>query len=255
MDAKNILPQGLTPQAQPFSGKLVKDGLSIAKGVLNQDFTAVKIEPTFAGNEYYDSSLYLKFNNAIERMSQPRVVENVEVDVEHIARNYSGSVFAVVIHFPNNDIDSEMLVRTKYGGWKFCQSQFYFHTDFISSYIASIWGYKKVNELQIAKEICDFQFAIKTSTAIIEDFALRILPGGIAIIMCVKNDDVIRPKEAVDFIPYEMIGCDELKGIYGTIVQKFAANDGLGVIELPENVVMPTLETSLASLKEKYGKR
>lgn len=253
MESNNVLPQELIHQFQLLPDKSEKDGLLIPHGVFEQDFSAINVEPTFAGSEYYDSSLYLKFNNAIERMSKQRVVASIEVDIEYIARNYSGTCFAVVIHFPDGDIGSDMLTKVKSGGWMLYQSKFRFHPNFISNYISSIWGYKKVNELQVAREICDFQYVVKTSTAIVENFALRIYPGGIAIIRCAKDGDNIRPKEAVDFVPYEMMGQDELKEIYGSIVQKFAANDGLGVIELPENIVMPTLETSLARLKEKYG--
>lgn len=254
MDAKNILPQELIHEVRLLPDKPAKDKMLISHGSLNQDFTAINVEPTFVGSEYYDSSLYLKFNNAIERMLKPRVVETVEVDIEHVARNYSGSCFAVVVHFPDSDIGSDMLTKVKNGGWMFYQSKFRFHPNFISSYISSIWGYKKVSELQIAKEICDFQYVVKTSTAIVENFALRLYPGGIAIVRCAKDGDNYRPKEAIDFVPYETMRQDELKEIYGSIVQKFADNDSLGVVELPGNIVLPTLETSLAKLKEKYDK-
>lgn len=258
MDATNISPQELMRQAQLLPDEPTKDRLQIPQGCsFNQNLTAINInvEPTFAGSEYYDPSLCLKFNNAIDRMSKQRVVETVEVDIEHVARNESGSCYAVVAHFPDSDISSDMLTKVKNGGWMFYQSKFRFHPNFISSYIASIWGYKKVNELQVAREICDFQFAVKTSTAIVEDYAMRIHPGGIAVIRCVKDGDNCRPKEAIDFVPYEMMRYDDLEKIYGSILQKFASNDSVGFVELSEKIVMPVLETSLARMKEKYDEQ
>ena len=40
----------------------------------------------------------IKFNNATERMSKPRVVDHAETDVEFVFRNKLGSVYAVVYH-------------------------------------------------------------------------------------------------------------------------------------------------------------
>ena len=37
----------------------------------------IAVAPTFYGDEYFDRSAYLKFNNAIKRMSEPREVEHV----------------------------------------------------------------------------------------------------------------------------------------------------------------------------------
>ena len=70
----------------------------------------VAVMPTFYGDEYTDRSAYLKFNNAIKRMSEPREVEHVEVDVESVFRNDTGNIYAVVYHYENCTTDSDMLV-------------------------------------------------------------------------------------------------------------------------------------------------
>ena len=58
----------------------------------------IAVVPTFNGDEYIDRSAYLKFNNAIKRMSEPREVEHVEADVESVFRNETGYIYAVVYH-------------------------------------------------------------------------------------------------------------------------------------------------------------
>ncbi len=236
--------QGMVHEILPIPNRATADNES----------DPINIESTFKGSDYYDNSMYLKFNNAIQRMAEPREVEHTEVDVEHVVRNEMGSVFAVVIHYPDGSVDSDMLTKVRNGGWSFFRDKFRYHPSFVSAYTASIWGYKKLSELQIATEICDVQYAIKTSSALVGNFMMRILPGGVAIFRCVQKDDnTLRPCEAIDFVPYELMSRDELKDIYGTIVKKYASSKEPGFIELPGDLVLPTLELSLERLKKRYG--
>lgn len=216
----------------------------------------IKLEPTFAGNEYYDASMYMKFNNAIERMTKPREVEHTEVDVEFVCRNEYGSIYAVAVHFEDGTTDSDMLTKTKAGGWWFRRTQFRYHPNFISAYISSIWGYKKISELQVAKEICDSQYIIRCCTFVCEKFVFRFYPGGIAIVRCKIDGESIIPYEVIDFVPYEQLKKEDISAAYSEIIQRYATMGELDdEISLPDTLLTQILEISLAKMKKKYGEK
>ena len=81
----------------------------------NDSDEPIAVVSTFYGEEYTDRSAYLKFNNAIMRMGEPRDVNHNETDVEFVTRNEAGSLYAVVYHYQDGSVDSDMLVKVKNG--------------------------------------------------------------------------------------------------------------------------------------------
>ncbi|HBF06539.1 MAG TPA: hypothetical protein DDW28_10845 [Prevotella sp.] len=232
----------------------------------------IKLEPTFRGSEYYDSSMYLKFNNAIERMAQPRDVEQVEIDVESVCRNEWGSVYAVAAHYPSGLIDTDMLTRMRGTdkmskgrgyGWSSYQTKFRFHPLFVSAYIASIYGFQKVSDLQIAKELM-VGFTALGKSVFYGNYCLSICAGGIEIIRCieiskgegmtVEGNVYPRPTEAIDFIPYEEIDSASIKNLYSHVLHRYVEDEDYNVDDvINDDLAKEIFELSLSRLKKKVG--
>lgn len=215
--------------------------------------TPIQLAPTFCGDEYTDSRAYLKFNNAIERMSQPREVKTDEADVEYVCRNDAGSVYAVVIHHPDGTVDSDMLTKTKENAWKFYRSKFCFHPLFVNALIASIYGYAKPSETQVAKELVD-NFRRKSKIIFNNDYMYMFRPGGVELARCITVDGQFTPSEAIDFIPFECFDRDDIKGFYGELMQSFALGKNFDIEKIPADFVVKVLKVAEARLKKKLRK-
>lgn len=213
----------------------------------------VAVVPTFYGDEYIDRSAYLKFNNAIKRMSEPREVEHVEVDVESVFRNDTGNIYAVVYHYENCTTDSDMLVKSKNGVWAFYRNKICFRPSFVSAYISSIYGYKKLSETQIAQELAQVP-AIKSKMAILENYVLSVWPGGINISRCTITEGEMTSAEMVDFVPYETFERDKIKDFYHELLSRYVSEADLNIEHLPEDVIKETLNSSLERMKKKNNK-
>lgn len=213
----------------------------------------VAVVPTFYGDEYIDRSAYLKFNNAIKRMSEPREVEHVEVDVESVFRNDTGNIYAVVYHYENCTTDSDMLVKSKNGVWTFYRNKIRFRPSFVSAYISSIYGYKKLSETQIAQELAQVP-AIKSKMAILENYVLSVWPGGINISRCTITEGEMTSAEMVDFVPYETFERDKIKDFYHELLSRYVSEADLNIEHLPEDVIKETLNSSLERMKKKNNK-
>lgn len=213
----------------------------------------VAVVPTFYGDEYIDRSAYLKFNNAIKRMSEPREVEHVEVDVESVFRNDTGNIYAVVYHYENCTTDSDMLVKSKNGVWAFYRNKIRFRPSFVSAYISSIYGYKKLSETQIAQELAQVP-AIKSKMAILENYVLSVWPGGINISRCTITEGEMTSAEMVDFVPYETFERDKIKDFYHELLSRYVSEADLNIEHLPEDVIKETLNSSLERMKKKNNK-
>lgn len=213
----------------------------------------VTVVPTFYGDEYIDRSAYLKFNNAIKRMSEPREVEHVEVDVESVFRNDTGNIYAVVYHYENCTTDSDMLVKSKNGVWAFYRNKIRFRPSFVSAYISSIYGYKKLSETQIAQELAQVP-AIKSKMAILENYVLSVWPGGINISRCTITEGEMTSAEMVDFVPYETFERDKIKDFYHELLSRYVSEADLNIEHLPEDVIKETLNSSLERMKKKNNK-
>lgn len=213
----------------------------------------VAVVPTFYGDEYIDRSAYLKFNNAIKRMSEPREVEHVEVDVESVFRNDTGNIYAVVYHYENCTTDSDMLVKSKNGVWAFYRNKIRFRPSFVSAYISSIYGYKKLSETQIAQELAQVP-AIKSKMAILENYVLSVWPGGINISRCTVTEGEMTSAEMVDFVPYETFERDKIKDFYHELLSRYVSEADLNIEHLPEDVIKETLNSSLERMKKKNNK-
>ena len=213
----------------------------------------VAVMPTFFGEEYIDRSAYLKFNNAIKRMSEPREVEHVEADVESVFRNDTGNIYAVVYHYENCTTDSDMLVKSKNGVWAFYRNKIRFQPSFVSAYISSIYGYKKLSETQIAQELAKVP-AIKSKMAILENYVLSVWPGGINISRCSVKEGEMTSAEMVDFVPYETFERDRIKDFYHELLSRYVSESDLNIEHLPEDVIKDTLNRSLERMKKKNNK-
>lgn len=213
----------------------------------------VAVVPTFYGDEYIDRSAYLKFNNAIKRMSEPREVEHVEVDVESVFRNDTGNIYAVVYHYENCTTDSDMLVKSKNGVWAFYRNKIRFRPSFVSAYISSIYGYKKLSETQIAQELAQV-LAIKSKMAILENYVLSVWPCGINISRCTITEGEMTSAEMVDFVPYETFERDKIKDFYHELLSRYVSEADLNIEHLPEDVIKETLNSSLERMKKKNNK-
>lgn len=213
----------------------------------------VAVVPTFYGDEYIDRSAYLKFNNAIKRMSEPREVEHVEVDVESVFRNDTGNIYAVVYHYENCTTDSDMFVKSKNGVWAFYRNKIRFRPSFVSAYISSIYGYKKLSETQIAQELAQVP-AIKSKMAILENYVLSVWPGGINISRCTITEGEMTSAEMVDFVPYETFERDKIKDFYHELLSRYVSEADLNIEHLPEDVIKETLNSSLERMKKKNNK-
>lgn len=213
----------------------------------------VAVVPTFYGDEYIDRSAYLKFNNAIKRMSEPREVEHVEVNVESVFRNDTGNIYAVVYHYENCTTDSDMLVKSKNGVWAFYRNKIRFRPSFVSAYISSIYGYKKLSETQIAQELAQVP-AIKSKMAILENYVLSVWPGGINISRCTITEGKMTSVEMVDFVPYEPFERDKIKDFYHELLSRYVSEADLNIKHLPEDVIKETLNSSLERMKKKNNK-
>ncbi len=212
----------------------------------------ITLAPTFYGEEYTDQTEYLKFNNAIERMSQPREVEHNEADVEFITRNDSGSLYAVVYHYQDGSVNSDMLVKVKNGGWSFSRASIRFHPNFVSAYISSIWGYKKVSESQIAQELAQIP-AYHSKMEVCENHALTVFPGGIAISKCTVRDKDLISVELIDFARYESFGRNKIKDLYQEVLVRSVVYEDCDIKCFPEDLIEETLGISLERMKKKYG--
>lgn len=198
----------------------------------------ITLVPTFYGEEYTDSSAYLKFNNAIKRMSEPREVERTEVDIEFVTRNEDGSVYAVVYHKKDGVPHPDMLVRKKNGEWSFYFYQCRFLPKFVNAYISSIYGYKRVSESQIAVELAQIP-ATSSDMDGFTDKALAVFPGGVMVIRYATNSNEKKAKaiKAIDFIPYEAFNRDKLKVFYLNMLHQYVANEDLSIDEFPDELV------------------
>lgn len=213
----------------------------------------IALAPTFYGEEYTDNTAYLKFNNAIKRMSEPREVEHTETEVEFVFRNETGSIYAVVYHYRGGSVDSDMLVKAKNGVWSFYRNKIRFQPSFVSTYIPSIYGYKKLSESQIAQELAKIP-AFKSKMAILENYVLSVWPGGINIARCAITEGEMTSAEMVDFVPYETFERDRIKEFYHELLQRYVSEDDLNIEHLPEDVIKETLENSLERMEKKYNK-
>lgn len=213
----------------------------------------IALTPTFYGEEYTDNTAYLKFNNAIKRMSEPREVDRTEVDVEFVTRNDDGSVYAVVYHYNDGRVESDMLVKMKTGYWMFTRAKMRFHPNFQNVYLHSIWGYKRITELQIAQDLA--LVPVNVSKMMISgNNSLTIHPGGINVTRCkFKNGDLLAIEE-IDFIAYENFDRDEIKDFYHGVLKRYVFNEDVDTECFPEELIKEIVEESLERLKKKYGK-
>lgn len=213
----------------------------------------IAVTPTFFGDEYFDSSAYLKFNNAIKRMSEPREVEQTEADVESVFRNETGCIYAVVYHYKDGSVDSDMLVKKKDGGWSFYRNKVRFHPNFVSTYIWSIYGYKRPSESQIAQELASVP-AFPSKMAILEDHVLKMFLGGLVISKYTLGDSEMTSVELIDFVPYEAFERDKIKSFYYDLLHRYVSSGDLNIDNFPEELVKETLEQSLKKMQKKYNK-
>lgn len=230
--------------------RIIDIQLPLPKG---NDKDLIALTPTFYGEEYTDNTAYLKFNNAIKRMSEPREVDRTEVDVEFVTRNDDGSVYAVVYHYNDGRVESDMLVKMKTGYWMFTRAKMRFHPNFQNAYLHSICGYKRVTELQIAQELA--LVPVNVSKMMISgNNSLTIHPGGINVTRCnFKNGDLLAIEE-IDFIAYENFDRDEIKDFYHGVLKRYVFNEDVDIECFPEELIKEIVEDSLARLKKKYGK-
>ena len=220
----------------------------------NDSDEPIAVVSTFYGDEYTDRSAYLKFNNAIMRMGEPRDVAQTETDVEFVTRNEAGSLYAVVYHYRDGSVDSDMLVKVKNGGWMFNRFKLRIHPNFVSAYIPSIYGYKRLTESQIAQELAQVPaFPVKMAT--IGNYVFVLFPGGIMIAKCaINNKDEVTSIEAIDFVPYESFARDEIRYFYQQLLHCYISVGDLNIEDFPEDLIRKTVENSLERLKRKYGK-
>lgn len=230
--------------------RIIDIQLPLPKG---NDKDPITLAPTFYRGGNADDTAYLKFNNAVKRMSEPREVERTEVDVEFVIRNDAGSLYAVVYHYADGRTEADMLVKARNGYWAFHRAKMRFHPNFLNAYIPSIWGYKRLTELQIAQELS--MVPVNVSKMMISgNNSLTIHPGGINVTKCnFKNGDLLAIEE-IDFIAYEDFDCDEIKDFYHDVLNRYVLNKDVNIEDFPEDLIKKIVEESLESLKRKYGK-
>ena len=230
--------------------RIIDIQLPLPKG---NDKDPITLAPTFYRGGNADDTAYLKFNNAVKRMSEPREVERTEVDVEFVIRNDAGSLYAVVYHYADGRTEADMLVKARNGYWAFHRAKMRFHPNFLNAYIPSIWGYKRLTELQIAQELA--MVPVNVSKMMISgNNSLTIHPGGINVTRCnFKNGDLLAIEE-IDFIAYEDFDRDEIKDFYHDVLNRYVLNKDVTIEDFPEDLIKKIVEESLESLKRKYGK-
>lgn len=230
--------------------RIIDIQLPLPKG---NDKDPITLAPTFYRGGNADDTAYLKFNNAVKRMSEPRKVERTEVDVEFVIRNDAGSLYAVVYHYADGRTEADMLVKARNGYWAFHRAKMRFHPNFLNAYIPSIWGYKRLTELQIAQELS--MVPVNVSKMMISgNNSLTIHPGGINVTRCnFKNGDLLAIEE-IDFIAYEDFDRDEIKDFYHDVLNRYVLNKDVNIEDFPEDLIKKIVEESLESLKRKYGK-
>ena len=212
----------------------------------------IMLMPTPHGGSIEDAGC-IKFNNAIERMSKPRIVDHVEIDVEFVFRNKVGSVYAVVYHNEMGEVITDMLTRAKNGEWKFNNFNIRFYTYFTSAYISSIYGYKQLSESQIAQELSCF-FAFEGIKAVIGDYAMLALPGGIALARSVFRDEEIVSVELFDFVTYESFDRDEIKDTYYQELHRYVSGEIMNTSNFPEDLLRRTINDGVERIKKKFNK-
>lgn len=230
--------------------RIIDIQLPLPKG---NDKDPITLAPTFYRGGNADDTAYLKFNNAVKRMSEPREVERTEVDVEFVIRNDAGSLYAVVYHYADGRTEADMLVKARNGYWAFHRAKMRFHHNFLNAYIPSIWGYKRLTELQIAQELSMVPVNV-SKMMIFGNNSLTIHPGGINVTRCnFKNGDLLAIEE-IDFIAYEDFDRDEIKDFYHDVLNRYVLNKDVNIEDFPEDLIKKIVEESLESLKRKYGK-
>lgn len=235
------------------SGMLDPKKLGLLRKDKGEDL--IGLAPTFYGDEYTDSTAYLKFNNAIKRMAEPRKVERNETDVEFVTRNEEGCIYAVAYHYVDGrDVQTDMLTKTKNGCWRFYNFNTRYHPNFVSAYVSSIWGYKKPTEQEVAQALAAIP-AFLSKMVFVEKFVLTVFPGGFVISRYKSDDDdVIASIESIDFVPYENVDRDDMKDFYLNDVLPFCVyGEELDAGHISEDLVMTVLGNSLDRLKKKYG--
>lgn len=213
--------------------RIIDIQLPLPKG---NDKDPITLAPTFYRGGNADDTAYLKFNNAVKRMSEPREVERTEVDVEFVIRNDAGSLYAVVYHYADGRTEADMLVKARNGYWAFHRAKMRFHPNFLNAYIPSIWGYKRLTELQIAQELS--MVPVNVSKMMISgNNSLTIHPGGINVTRCnFKNGDLLAIEE-IDFIAYEDFDRDEIKDFYHDVLNRYVLNKDVNIEDFPEDLI------------------
>ncbi|HRL63395.1 MAG TPA: hypothetical protein PKW64_03840 [Segatella copri] len=215
----------------------------------------ISVAPTFYGEEYKGNKAYLKFNNAIKRMAEHREVEQIETDVEFVDRNEDGSIYAVVYHYPIGKVDSDMLVRLKTGAWMLCSSNFRFYSGFVSAYICSIYGYKKVSELQIARELAEIPALLCKIVYCDDEFAFGILPGGFILFRYFTKDGDLVSLEMIDFYPYEVFKRDKINTLYLDLLHGYVSEGIYYYVEnFPDELKKEIMRLCSERLRKKRNK-
>lgn len=230
--------------------KVIDIPLPILRG---KETDPIALAPTFYGEESTDNTAYLKFNNAIDRMSESRVVERTEADVEFVIRTDAGSIYAVVYHYNDGRVESDMLVKAKNGYWAFHRAKIRFHPSFSNAYIPSIWGYKRLTEFQIAQELA--LIPVNVSKMIVSgNYALTVHPGGINVARCVLKDEKFIAIEEINFIAYEDFERDEIKNFYHGVLKRYVFNEDVDIEGFPEELTDEIVKESVERLEKKYNK-
>ena len=195
----------------------------------------------------------IKFNNVTERLSNPRIVDHAETDVEFVFRNKMGSVYAVVYHNEKGEVLTDMLTKAKNSEWEFHNFKIIFRPSFTNAYISSIYGYRQVSELQVAQELSRF-FAFEGVKSIIGDYSMLSFPGGIAVARCVFKDEEIMSVELFDFVTYESLDRDEIKDIYYQEFHRHISGEEMNISSFSEDFLKEILADSVEQMQKKCNK-
>lgn len=186
----------------------------------------LKLDLSFWGENYGGNDARMRFNNAVERMSQSRMVKQVEVDIEEICHADSGTVYAAVYHYTTGKSMSDMIIKKKNGGITFYRFSHRCHPFFINAYISSVYGYKKLSEFAIIKEIA-LHYNAECQRFFTGSHCLQVYSGGIELARAYEGATGLVPRESLYFVPYEKFDRDSIKNLYAVVLKMFVTNKGI----------------------------
>lgn len=185
-------------------------------------------DQTYVGS--FGEEAMMKYNNAVVRM-QDGMDMMPSVKVSHIASNEKAALYAVANRLPGGKVKSDAVYyRYRDKVWVMTVLRTSFARDFVHSYLKSIYGMQSVSELGVVRELVLFEMSHGYSMSVYGEYIVSCVAGGL-VLTRIATDDYIH---ILDFIPYEELAQEKVKGFYGDVLRYYANGEDKINVEQPE---------------------